>query len=83
MVAWSVSMQEMVMKQFIPFSDEWFERGLPLPGPLVPYRSGVACLHELEARRTQCTAPIAPSTVKMSPACAPIRTAVPALSSST
>jgi hypothetical protein len=41
-------MQETVMKQFIPFSDEWFDQGLPLPGPLVPYCNGMRCVHELE-----------------------------------
>lgn len=47
-------MQELAMKQFIPFSDEWFERGLPLPGPLVPYASGMHCLHELDRpKRTE------------------------------
>lgn len=69
------------MKQFIPFSDDWFESGAPLPGPLVPYRSGLPCLHELE--RNQCTAPMVPSMSSTSPTCAPIRTALPAVNSNT
>lgn len=69
------------MKQFVPFSDDWFESDAPLPGPLVPYRSGLPCLHELE--RHQRTAPTVPSMPSESPTCAPIFTAVPAFSSST
>ncbi len=71
------------MRQFIPFSDDWFERDAPLPGPLVPYRCGMSCAHEAGRRPDQRTVPTAPSIDKVSPTRAPIFTAVPAASSST
>lgn len=72
------------MKQFIPFDDAWFEHPGSMPGPLVPYRCGVPCRHELardDAR--QCTGPMSPSTFSASPTFAPMAAMVPPGSSST
>lgn len=35
------------MRQFVPLTDDMLFAGGGLPGPLVPYRAGVACWHAL------------------------------------
>lgn len=71
------------MRQFIPFSDDWFERDSAMPGPLVPYRCGMPCRHALAPAAAQWTVPTSPVMASVSPTRAPIFTAVPAASSST
>lgn len=67
------------MQQFIPFEDDWDALERLDPSRLVPYQVGLPCQRAAAHR----TVPISPSTVSSSPACAPIRRAVPAGSSST
>lgn len=68
------------MKQFIPFEDNWDALENLRPEDLIPYRVGL-----LEGRNPadQRTGPTSPSIFNTSPACAPMRLAVPADSSST
>ena len=68
------------MKQFIPFEDEWDVLERLDPSRLIPFQLGLPCQHGAAAQRT---VPMSPSTVSSSPACAPMRRAVPAGSSST
>ncbi len=35
------------MLQFVPMTDDVLYRAQDLPGPLVPYRCGVPCWHQL------------------------------------
>lgn len=58
------------MKQFIPFDDRWLDHPEEMPGPLVPYRSGVPCRHAM-AQWTQRTGPKPPSSEKWSPSSIP------------
>ena len=39
------------MLQFVPMTDDVLYREQDLPGPLVPYRCGVPCWHELRVGR--------------------------------
>jgi hypothetical protein len=41
------------MKQFVPMTDEMLFSGRPLLAALVPYRSGMSCLHRLSHLREQ------------------------------
>lgn len=59
--------EEAVMKQFIPFNDEWFDHPERMPAELVPYQYGVPCQHELAPRPDQRTGPIVPSMSRRSP----------------
>lgn len=68
------------MKQFIPFEDEWDALERLDPSRLVPYQVGLPCQRGAAAQRTGA---MVPSTVSSSPACAPMRRAVPAGSSRT
>lgn len=68
------------MQQFIPFEDEWDVLETLRPEDLVPYQVGLLAPR---AAVDQCTGPSSPSTSRTSPACAPMRRAVPAESSST
>jgi len=67
------------MKQFIPFEDDWDALERLDPSRLVPYQVDLPCQHSAAQR----TVPMSPSTVSSSPACAPMRRAVPAGSSRT
>lgn len=67
------------MKQFIPFEDDWDALEQLAPLRLVPYQIGLPC----QRGAAQRTAPMSPSTVSSSPACTPMRRAVPAGSSRT
>lgn len=68
------------MQQFIPLEDDWDALEQLDPSRLVPYQVGLPCRRGIAAQRT---GPMSPSTVSSSPACAPMRRAVPARSSST
>jgi len=37
------------MLQFVPMTDDVLYRTQDLPGPLVPYRCGLPCWHQLQA----------------------------------
>lgn len=63
------------MQQFIPFEDEWDMLDAVCMEALTPYRVGLVVAHS--------TDPISPSIASVSPACTPIRLAVPADNSST
>lgn len=72
--------KESRVHEFVPFDDRWFDN--QPPGPLVPLPSNLACMrgqdgvfHWVPERK--------PPTPSTSPLRAPIRAAVPALSSST
>ncbi len=41
------------MKQFVPMTDDMLFSGKPPLASLVPYRSGMACLHRLSHLREQ------------------------------
>lgn len=69
------------MRQFIPFEDDWDALSSLRPEDLIPYRVGL--LDKSNNPAAQRTVPISPSIFNSSPACAPIRCAVPADSSST
>jgi len=67
------------VKQFVPFEDDWnVLEGLDL-SRLIPYKVGLPCRCDTVQR----TVPTSPSMVNPSPACTPMRRAVPAGSSST
>ena len=68
------------MQQFIPFEDDWDALARLRPEDLIPYRVG---LLDKFGPVVQRTVPMSPSIFSSSPACAPIRCAVPAASSST
>ena len=71
------------MRQFVPMTDVLLYSAGGPPGPLVPYRYGLPCLHDpLEATPT-CEAFDQRLTVSVSPVFTPNFSAVPALSSST
>ena len=67
------------MQQFIPFEDDWDLLERLGPEQLRPYRLGLA---SGKSATPYCTGPMSPSTVSVSPTCAPMRVAVPAGSSS-
>lgn len=74
------------MKQFVPFTDDWFERDGALPGPLVPYRADLPCrrlLGDAEAAPDQRTSPRSAWIDSVSPIATPMRAALPPASSST
>jgi hypothetical protein len=68
------------MKQFIPFEDDWDVLENLRPEDLIPYRVGFLDRRNTPAQRT---VPTSPSIFNTSPACAPMRVAVPADSSNT
>ena len=41
--------KEETVRQFVPMSDELLYRSEVPPGPLVPYRCGLPCWHQLRA----------------------------------
>ncbi len=41
------------MLQFVPMTDDVLYRAHDLPGPLVPYRCGLPCWHELGGGRDE------------------------------
>lgn len=45
------------MLQFVPMTDDVLYRQQDLPGPLVPYRCGLPCWHELRVERDAAEAP--------------------------
>lgn len=49
------------MRQFVPLTDEMLYQMGGLPGPLVPYRAGLACAHALvdEAAKTRARTEVA------------------------
>lgn len=48
---------EAAMLQFVPMTDDVLYREQDLPGPLVPYRCGVPCWHELRGERDDAPPP--------------------------
>ena len=40
------------MRQFVPMNDDLLYQPDALPGPLVPYRCGVPCWHQLQTQPT-------------------------------
>jgi len=68
------------MRQFIPFEDEWDVFAQLRPEDLVPYQVGLVPSRDGDSQRAAGKAPSISST---SPACTPMRWAVPAANSST
>ncbi len=68
------------MQQFIPFEDDWDALENLRPEDLIPYR-----IELLDNRGCSghSTSPTSPAIVSWSPACTPMRAAVPADTSST
>lgn len=74
------------MKQFVPFTDDWFECQDSLPGPLVPFRIELPCRHLLDADAAapdQRTSPRSAWIESTSPSATPMRAALPPASSRT
>lgn len=69
------------MHEFIPFDDCWFDD--QLPGRLVPLPSNCECLRDIEGVFHWVREDDNPAMLITSPLCAPMRAAMPALSSST
>ncbi|GEM_PF-1318476 len=68
------------MREFVPFEDGWYDR--ELPGPLVPWRPDLRCVHT-EDGMFHWVGAGTPEKVSTSPMRTPSFAAVPALSSST
>jgi hypothetical protein len=68
------------MKIFLPCTDDMLD-GLESPGNLVPYRLGLTSIGQLTAAARASRQ--SRSSTSVSPGCAPMAAAVPALSSST
>jgi hypothetical protein len=73
------------MQQFIPFEDDWDALENLRPEDLIPYRVGLLDKPgpNEPGHTAQRTVPMSPSIFNSSPACTPMRRAVPAGNSST